>query len=210
MHFDLTELIKSAGYIGIFLIIFAESGLLVGMFFPGDSLLFTAGFLASQDILSLPILLVITFTAAILGDSVGYATGKRYGHRIFKKKDSIFFSQQHITRSEKFFEKHGGKTIILARFTPVVRTIAPILAGVGKMTYRRFLFFNVIGAFIWAIGLTVLGYVLGKSVPDVDRYLLPAVFVVAAISILPTAIHILKDADQRANIIRIIKRTPKP
>lgn len=200
MHFDLPELIKTVGYFGIFAIVFAESGLLVGMFLPGDSLLFTAGFLASQNILNLPALLIITFVAAVLGDSVGFATGQRYGHRIFKKQDSIFFNQQHIKRSEAFYAKHGGKTLILARFTPIVRTIAPILAGVGKMPYRRFLIFNLIGAFLWSVGITALGYFLGKSIPDIDKYLLPAIVIIVLISTLPTIIHLLRDDQNRIKI----------
>ncbi len=206
MHFDLSEIIRSVGYIGIFAIIFAESGLLIGMFLPGDSLLFTAGFLASQGFFTLPVLLVITFTAAILGDNVGYATGKRYGHKVFRKQDSIFFDQKHIEKAEKFYEKHGGKTLILARFTPVVRTIAPILAGVGKMPYKRFLVFNFVGAFLWAIGITALGFFLGKSIPDIDKYLLPAIILVILVSLLPTIIHILKNAEQRAKIKSVITR----
>lgn len=209
MHFDLKELIQSAGYLGIFAIVFAESGLLVGMFLPGDSLLFTAGFLASQNILSLPILLVITFVAALTGDSVGYSTGKRYGHRIFKKQDSIFFNQDYIVKAEKFYETHGGKAIILARFIPIVRTIAPILAGVGKMSYRKFFFFNVIGAFLWVVGLTALGYFLGKSIPDIDKYLLPVIVLILVISILPSVVHILKDHEQRAKIKAMLKKKTK-
>lgn len=204
MHFDLKALIESVGYFGIFGIVFAESGLLIGALLPGDSLLFTAGFLASQDILSLPILLLVTFSAAVLGDSVGYTTGSRYGHRIFKKQDSILFSHKHIDRAEAFYKQHGGKAIILARFVPIVRTIAPILAGVGKMPYRKFVSYNLIGAFIWAIGLTTLGYVLGKSIPDIDKYLLPAIGVILVLSIAPSIIHLLKDTEQRANIKRAI------
>lgn len=206
MHFDLKELIQSVGYIGIFAIVFAESGLLIGAFLPGDSLLFTAGFLASQDILSLPLLLVITFVAAVAGDSVGYATGKRYGHRIFKKADSFFFSHKHIDRAEAFYARHGGKALILARFTPIVRTLAPILAGVGKMPYRKFLSYNVVGGLVWAVGITALGYFLGKSVPDVDKYLLPAIVVIVAVSLAPSIFHVLKDAEQRRKITQFIFR----
>lgn len=200
MHFDLKELIQSIGYIGIFGIVFAESGLLIGALLPGDSLLFTAGFLASQDILSFPLLLIVVFVAAIAGDSAGYTTGKRYGHRIFKKTDSILFNQKHIVRAEAFYERHGGKAIILARFMPIVRTLAPILAGVGKMPYRTFLGFNIIGAFLWAVGLSALGYFLGKSVPDIDKFLLPTIGLILIISVTPSLIHFLKDAEQRAKI----------
>lgn len=206
MHFDLSDIIRSAGYIGVFAVIFAESGLLVGMFLPGDSLLFTAGFMASQGFFNLPALLAITFIAAVLGDNVGYATGKRYGHKVFRKQNSILFDQKHIEKAEKFYDKHGGKTLILARFTPIVRTVAPILAGVGKMPYRRFLAFNLVGAFLWAVGVTMLGFFLGKSIPDIDKYLVPAIIVVILVSLLPTALHVLKSAEQRDKIKSAIAR----
>src|SRR3989338_7983553 len=137
--FDLVSLIKTAGYLCIFGIVFAESGLLVGFIFPGDSLLFTAGFLASQDLLSIWVLMPLTISAAIMGDSFGYAFGKKIGPRIFTSNDSLFFDKAHIERAQEFFNKYGKKTIILARFLPVVRTFAPILAGVGHMQYRVFL-----------------------------------------------------------------------
>ncbi len=214
MHFDLTALIKSLGYIGVFAVVFAESGLLIGMFLPGDSLLFTAGFLASQGVLNFPILLIITFVAAVAGDSVGYFTGKRYGHKVFVKDNSLIFSTRHIKKSEAFYEKHGGKALILARFTPIVRTLAPILAGVGKMQYRTFLFFNFIGALIWAVGITSLGYFLGNAIPNVDTYILPALAVVVLVSLLPSVFHVARDAEQRANIRsaanRHLKRNKKP
>ncbi len=200
MHFDLTALIKSLGYIGVFAVVFAESGLLVGVFLPGDSLLFTAGFLASQGILSFPILLLITFLAAVAGDSVGYFTGLRYGDKVFKKDDSLLFSKDHVRKSQVFYEKHGGKALVLARFTPIVRTLAPILAGVGKMSYRTFLLFNLIGAFLWAVGITSLGYFLGNAIPNVDSYILPAVAVIVFVSLLPTVFHVLKDKEQRGKI----------
>ncbi|MGH9857339.1 MAG: DedA family protein, partial [Acidobacteriota bacterium] len=139
MHLDPASIIKATGYLGIFIIVFVESGLLVGFFLPGDSLLFTAGFLASQGLLDIALLVGLVFVAAVLGDSTGYSIGRRLGPRVFKKPDSIVFSHDHIRRSQEFYQKHGGKTIILARFIPVVRTFAPVLAGVGKMPYRTFL-----------------------------------------------------------------------
>lgn len=200
MDFDVTALIKSLGYIGVFAVVFAESGLLVGMFLPGDSLLFTAGFLASQGVLNFPVLLIITFIAAVAGDSVGYFTGKRYGHKVFVKDNSLIFSADHIKKSEAFYEKHGGKALILARFTPIVRTLAPILAGVGKMHYRTFLLFNLVGAFLWAIGITSLGYFLGNAIPNVDRYILPVLVIVVFASLLPSIFHVLRDAEQRTKL----------
>lgn len=204
--FDLVSLIKTAGYAGLAGIVFAESGLLIGFFLPGDSLLFTAGFLASQGYLHIGILLPILFGAAVLGDNLGYAFGHRLGPRIFTKSDSILFHQEHLTRSNLFFEKHGGKTIILARFLPVVRTFAPILAGVGKMKYRTFLFYNIIGATLWAVGLTLAGYYLGKTVPHVDRYLIPIVIVIVLVSASPTFVHLARNKSLRNQIKQYVKK----
>jgi len=193
MHFELGPLIQSVGYIGIFLIVFAESGLLIGFMLPGDSLLFTAGIFASQGFFNVWLLCALTFIAAVLGDNVGYAFGKRVGPRIFTKKDSLFFHQKYIDKSQDFFDRHGGKTLILARFTPVVRTFAPILAGVGKMEYKRFFFYNVIGAVIWAIGVTLLGYFLGSLIPNPDQYIIPGVIIIVAVSVLPSIWHVIRD-----------------
>jgi membrane-associated protein len=173
--------------IGLFLIIFAESGLLIGFFLPGDSLLFTAGLLASRNEagLHLPVLLVGCFIAAVAGDQVGYLFGKRAGPSLFRRPNSRFFKQEYVERTKDFFETHGPKTILLARFVPVVRTFAPILAGVGEMPYSTFIRFNVIGGFLWAVGVTTAGYVLGSAIPSIDRYLLPIIFVIVLISVIP-------------------------
>jgi len=203
--FELDTLLKAVGYVGIFAIIFAESGLLIGFFLPGDSLLFTAGLLASQGVFNIALLCLTTFFAAVLGDNVGYQFGKKAGPRLFKKPNSILFSQENITRSENFYKKHGGKAIILSRFIPVVRTFAPIIAGVGKMRYRMFFMYNIIGALIWAVGVTLLGYYLGKSVPNIEKYIIPVLLVIIIVSIIPTMYHLLKDQDSRANMIRQVK-----
>jgi membrane-associated protein len=204
--FELIPLIKAVGYLGLFGIVFAESGLLIGFFLPGDSLLFTAGFLASQGFLDIRLLVLVLFVAAVTGDSAGYAFGKRMGPKIFKKEDSIFFHKDHLEKAAGFFQKHGGKTIILARFIPIVRTFAPILAGVGKMRYGTFLFFNLVGGALWAVGLTLLGYYLGKTVPNVDHYLLPIVAGIIVVSILPPAIHTLKNKKSREKIFLAAKK----
>jgi len=195
--FDLESLIKTIGYFGIFGIVFAESGLLIGFFLPGDSLLFTAGFLASQGFLSITLLVVGTFIAAVSGDSVGYAFGKKVGPAIFRKDNSLFFNKKYILQAQEFYARHGGKTIILARFVPIVRTFAPILAGVGQMQYRKFFFYNIIGGFLWSAGLTYLGFYLGSVIPNVDKYLLPIVAVIILISISPGLIHIIRDRQAR-------------
>jgi len=190
--FDLVALIKAAGYLGLFGIVFAESGLFVGFFLPGDSLLFTAGFLASQGFLNIWILAPLAFIAAILGDNFGYAFGRRVGPAIFTRERSLFFHKEYLERARIFYEAHGGKAIVLARFLPVIRTFAPILAGVGRMRYPTFLFYNVIGAALWAIGLTFLGFYLGNAIPNIDRYLVPIVLVIVIISSLPTLLHLVR------------------
>lgn len=204
--FDLEGLIRATGYVGVTSIVYAESGLLVGALLPGDSLLFTAGFLSSQGYLNIWVLCILVFVAAVAGDNTGYAIGRRYGPRVFKHKESLFFRKDYVEKSEKFYKKHGGKTIILARFTPVVRTFAPLLAGVGKMHYRTFFFYNIVGALFWGVGVSLLGYFLGKSIPNIDAYLLPIIIGIIFISLLPTGIHILKDPEHRKRIAHHVKR----
>lgn len=189
--FDTIGLIKTAGYIGLFGIVFSESGFF-GFFFPGDSLLFTAGFLASQGALDVKLLLILFFVAAVLGDSVGYAIGYMTGPRLFSRKNSFFFHKSHLDRTRAFYEAHGPKTIVLARFVPVVRTFAPLLAGVGNMRYRTFLAYNVVGAGLWALGLTWLGFWLGGTIPNIDRYIVYIVLFIIFLSMLPPLWEYLK------------------
>jgi len=199
MH--LQTIIETVGYIGVFAIVFAESGLLIGFFLPGDSLLFTAGFLASQGIFNIWFLSIGCFLAAVIGDSVGYFFGHKVGRRLFHKKESFFFHKENLKKAELFYEKHGGKTIILARFLPIIRTFAPIVAGIGSMRYLTFLFYNVVGGLIWGIGLTMAGYFLGRLIPDVDKYLIPIVLLIILMSLLPTLIHAVKDKKVRKQFI---------
>lgn len=189
LHGDLVSLIKALGLIGVFLVVFAESGLLIGFFLPGDSLLFSAGFLASQGYFDIVLLMGLCFAGAVLGDSVGYSFGRRVGRKIFTKEDSLFFRKAHVKTAEEFYSRHGGKAIVLARFMPVVRTFAPIVAGVGRMRYADFLFYNVIGGGLWTLGLIGLGYFLGSAIPNIDRYLLPIVGAIILVSITPPAVH---------------------
>ncbi len=184
-YLDPKFIIETLGLIGIFAIIFAESGLFFGFFLPGDSLLFTAGLLASQGLLSLYPLLIGSIICAILGDSVGYAFGRKIGPKIFTRENSLIWNKNHIEKSHKFFEKYGKKSIILARFMPIVRTFTPILAGVGTMEYKTFLRYNIIGGLLWVLGLTLLGFFFGKIIPDPDKYLLPVIILIIIISILP-------------------------
>jgi membrane-associated protein len=179
---DLIDFVKFVGVIGIAAVIFAESGLLIGFFLPGDSLLFTAGFLTYTGFLnvSIHLLVVILFIAAVAGDSVGYTFGRKVGPRVFSRPNSLLFKQENIQKAQAFYEKHGGKTIIIARFIPIVRTFAPVVAGVGDMAYKKFLAFNLIGGFLWAAGVTYLGYFTGdwftKAGIEIDTILLPLIF----------------------------------
>ncbi|MBI4096672.1 MAG: DedA family protein [Candidatus Levybacteria bacterium] len=203
---QLETILPAIGYLGILAIIFAESGLLFGFFLPGDSLLFTAGFLASQGIFNIVVLCFICFLGAVLGDSVGYAFGHKVGKKLFRKKDSFFFHPDHIIKAEKFYEKYGKKTIILARFMPAVRTFAPIVAGIGSMNYKTFLAYNIIGGILWAICLPLLGFFMGSMIPDVDKYLLPIVGFIIMVSVLPQAITILKNKETRKHILVFITK----
>ena len=174
------------GEVVLWLIIFAETGLLIGFFLPGDSLLFTAGILAGQGKLDVWMVVIGCFVAAVLGDQVGYTIGERAGPPLFRRPDSRIFRQEYIDRTRAFFEKHGPKTVIIARFVPVVRTFAPMLAGVGEMPRRTFFRYNIVGAFLWAVGLTFLGYVLGDVIgKDIDTYLLPIIAIIILISLIP-------------------------
>lgn len=195
-YLDPKFLISNLGLIGTSLIVFAESGLFFGFFLPGDSLLFTAGLLASQGYIDITLLLIFCFLGAILGDTIGYWFGKKVGPKLFKKEDSFFWNKKHIERSHTFFEKYGKKAIILARFIPVVRTFTPILAGVGHMEYKTFLRYNVIGGFIWVFGMTLGGYAFGHLIPNPDTYLLPVILGIVFISILPGILEIIRARKQ--------------
>jgi membrane-associated protein len=189
------SLLEKGGLLLFGLIIFAESGLLIGFFLPGDSLLFIAGFLSSDaggnQLPPLPIVAGVAFVAAVLGDQVGFWFGRKVGPALFSRPDSRVFKQQHVTKAHAFFEKHGAKTIVLARFVPVVRTFAPIVAGVGKMHYRTFLMFNLLGGLLWAVGLTTLGYFMGQ-IDVVKNNIELAIVAIIAVSLLPVAIELIK------------------
>lgn len=189
------------GYVGVTLAVFAESGIFVGAFLPGDSLLFTLGLLASQGHFDIAILLGLTIVAAITGDTVGYRFGRYVGPKIFSREDSFFFRRSHVEKTRAFYERHGKKTIILARFVPIVRTFAPILAGVGGMEYRTFLSYNVIGGIGWCTSMLGAGYLLGNMFPGIDRYLEWIIFGIIGLSVLPIAIEFWRGwrADRRAH-----------
>ena len=197
---NINVFLQTTGLVGVIAVIFAESGLLIGFFLPGDSLLFTAGFLASQHVFSITLLVVGCIIAAIVGDNVGYVFGNRVGKKIFTRDDSFFFRKQHLARAKIFYETYGPKTIVLSRFIPVIRTFAPIVAGAGEMNYRTFLLYNAMGGALWAGGMTMLGYALGSLIPNVDRYLLPLVILIALLSFLPPLISVLKNKNNRQAI----------
>ncbi|OGC88771.1 hypothetical protein A2419_03370 [Candidatus Adlerbacteria bacterium RIFOXYC1_FULL_48_26] len=185
LHIDPLAIIQTLGYVGIFLIVLAESGIFVGFFLPGDSLLLTAGLLATQGTLSIWILLLIVPIGAIIGDSVGYSFGRYIGPRLFTKEDSFWFNKKHIQRSRDFYEKHGARAIVIARFIPIVRTFIPIIAGVGEMKYSKFLIYNIVGGFLWADIFLLAGYFLGRMIPNLELYIVPIVAVVIIVSFLP-------------------------
>lgn len=201
------EKIAHAGLLVVAGVIFAESGLMIGFFLPGDSLLFTAGFLASQGFINIHLLAWTCFLAAVLGDSVGYAFGKRMGPRLTSRPDGKIFKKKYIAQAEAFYEEHGKKTIIIARFVPIVRTFAPIVAGIGNMHYRTFLTYNIIGGALWTLGISYLGYFLGGFIPE--GYLEPAVLLVVFISLLPAFHHFLKEEENRSKVKKLPAVTVK-
>lgn len=209
---QLTDLISTVGIFGIMVIVFAESGLLIGFFLPGDTLLFTAGFLATRGALglSVPFVALLLFLAAVCGDSVGYTFGRRIGRKIFHKQDSLLFHQDNLQRAEHFYEKYGPITILLARFVPVVRTFAPVVAGVGTMKYRTFLTFNLIGGFLWAVGITYLGYFAGAFFEahgiNIDSFILPVVGLATLVSLVSPLTHILRSRESRAMLAKKLRR----
>ena len=173
------------GMLGIFLIIFAESGLFFGFFLPGDTLLFASGIFASQGIISLPVLFVGCIISAVVGYMVGYWFGHKVGKPLFERSDSFFFNKKRIADTEKFYEKHGPMTIILARFVPFVRTFAPIVAGVAGMNYKRFFLYNIIGGTLWVVSISLVGYYFGSLIPNIDALILPIITLVVLVSLLP-------------------------
>src|ERR687896_182667 len=179
-------------YFGLIFIVFAETGLAVGFFLPGDSLLVVAGLFAATGKLNLAILLSTLFIAAVVGDAVGYYTGLRLGPRLFKRQKSLLFHPSHLQKAHAFYEKYGGKTIIIARFVPIVRTFAPIVAGAAQMPYRTFVVYNVVGGFLWVFGMILAGYFLGRAFPFLREHLEIVVIVIVLLSILPAVIEIIK------------------
>jgi len=190
---DPIYLIQTVGLIGIIFIIFAETGLFFGFFFPGDSLLFTAGILASQGIFDIYQLLLLCTLASVLGDSIGYWSGKKYGRKLFERDAGFFFKKQRIYDAEKFYEKYGKYTIIIARFVPIIRTFAPIVAGIGSMHYITFISYNIFGGIFWVFSITLIGYMFGGMIDNPDTYIIPIALLIIFISFIPILIKILRN-----------------
>ena len=197
-RYSLDALIQWGGYILLVAIVFSETGLLIGCFLPGDSLLITAGLLAAAGHLNIWWLDGLLIAAAIIGDSVGYAIGVRLGPRIFTRQKSLLFNPKHVERTRRFYENYGPKTIVIARFVPIVRTFAPVLAGVGTMKYRRFLFYNVAGGVGWVVSMSWAGYLLGRTVPNISRHIHILVIVVIVLSCVPIAIELYRERRKAA------------
>lgn len=185
LHLALIPIVQAIGYPGLFAAIFLESGVFFGFFLPGASLLFTAGLLASKGIFNIWTLIALLTLAAILGDNTGYWFGAKVGVQLFRRPDSRFFRHEHLEYAKDFYNKHGARTIILARFVPIVRTFVPIVAGIVRMRYRNFLSYNIVGALAWAAGISFLGYYLGAKVPFVSHYLTPIILVIIVITSIP-------------------------
>ena len=190
---SLDALIRWGGYGALTAIVFTETGLLVGFFLPGDSLLITAGLVAATGGLDIWWLNLLLIAAAVSGDSVGYAIGARIGPRLFTREKSRLFNPRHVQRTREFYARHGAKTIVIARFVPIIRTFAPVVAGVGQMPYSRFLFYNVAGGIGWVVSMTWAGYLLGNTVPDIDRHIHIVVLIVIVLSVIPIGIEVLRE-----------------
>lgn len=206
--FDIEGLINKVGWPGLFIIVFAETGLLIGFFLPGDTLLITAGLLCQRGTLNIDghnglwLLIPLLIVAAVLGDLVGYEIGKKAGPRLFTREDSRFFKRKHLDRAAEFYDRHGGKTIVIARFLAFIRTFAPTVAGAAQMPYHRFAFFNISGGALWVISMTLTGYFVGKAVPNIEVFFTGLVVAMVAISVAPAALHLVRERRRAARRAR--------
>jgi membrane-associated protein len=191
--YNVPELIRIVGFYGLIAIVFAETGLLVGFFLPGDSLLITAGLFAARGDLSIHALIPTLIVAAIVGNATGYWIGARTGAALYSRPDSLLFRREHVRMTHEYYERHGGKTVVLAQFIPILRTFAPVVAGVGQMGYRQFATFNVLGAILWVSSMTLAGYLLGNLVPNIEKRIHIVVAIVILVSLIPPAIALLKN-----------------
>ena len=200
MLFDSESIVQSGGLLIIALMVFAESGLLFGFIFPGDTLLLAAGFFAGQGKLPIVWLIAVVVVAAIVGDNVGYRIGRRLGPKVFKRKDGLLFRKDYIRKTQAFYDRHGGKTIVIARFVAYIRTFAPIVAGMGKMQWQRFAFYNMFGGILWGVSLPLLGYAIGSSFPYADEYFIWFLIISAHLLLAVVLIHILKNPEVRKRL----------
>lgn len=205
--FDVTHIVQSGGLLLIALIIFAESGMMVGFLFPGDTLLFSAGILAASGQLPIAWTIVVISLAAIIGDNTGYHIGKALGPKLFKK-DSVVFRHDYIMRAEAFYEKYGSKTMLIAHFVPVVRSFAPVTAGAGRMNYKQFFIFSAVGDIAWATSVTLLGYFVGSRIPGIEKLIEPVLIGIILIFLAPTLYHVFKDPKIRASLRAKFRRKP--
>ncbi|MEK7561599.1 MAG: VTT domain-containing protein [Patescibacteria group bacterium] len=205
MWFNSEHIVQGGGLLAIGLIVFAESGLLFGFIFPGDTLLLAAGFFAGQGKLPIVWLIVVTVIAAIIGDNVGYRIGRRLGPKVFKRKNGLLFRRSYIKHAQVFYNKHGGKTIILARFIAYIRTFAPVVAGMGKMQWQLFAFYNLLGGILWGVGLPMVGYLIGSSFPGIDKYFIWSLIISANILVAIAAWHIFRNPDTRRRLAAMAK-----
>lgn len=201
---NVEHIIHTYGYVGLVSIIFAETGLMLGFFLPGDSLLITAGIFAERGTLNIFLLLILLFVAATVGNLVGYAIGKHIGKRLYSQKDSRFFHKSHLELAQEFYKKHGGKAIILARFMPIIRTFAPVVAGVTEMNYATFVIYSILGSLLWTGGITIAGFFLGRYIPD--KYFELIVLLVIILSLLPGVYELFKKPENRQKIYHHAKR----
>lgn len=208
--FDINHIVQSSGALVSLLviggIIFAESGIPIGFFLPGDTMLFSAGFFAAQHYLPLGWLIVVVVIAKILGSAVGYMIGEKAGRKLFKKEDSILFRKDYLVSAEAFYDKHGGKTVLIGQFLPVIRTFTPIVAGIGKMQKRKFYTFNILGALLWAFITILLGFWLGHKIHNIDKYLLPVVIAAMVFSFAPAGWHLFGKKDSRQKLLNSVKK----
>lgn len=196
--YSLDDLVRWGGYVVLVAIVFTETGLLIGFFLPGDSLLITAGLVAATGVLDIWVLNALLIAAAVVGDSVGYAIGFRAGPRIFTRETSLLFRPSHVERTRQFYARYGAKTIVIARFVPIVRTFAPVVAGVGQMEYRRFLFYNVAGGVGWVTSMTWAGYLLGQAIPNIGDHIHVVVVIVIVLSLIPIAVELYRERRRRS------------
>ncbi len=189
---DVRGLVQTGGYVALAIIVFAETGLMIGFFLPGDSLLVTAGLFAAKGDLDIVLLNLLLMTCAIVGDATGYYIGKKLGPALFRKEDSLLFKKKHLIATHEFYERHGGKTIIIARFVPIIRTFAPVVAGIGGMSYRRFALFNIVGGVGWVFSMTMVGYALIKAFPQAEKHIHIIIIVVILVSFIPGVVEVMR------------------